>query len=722
MKSRFYIKIIIALGIGIALLGVPLLGNLHFESALLAAAIGCFWAGCKACQSSANKGDFWAALTILGYLYLSGLPLLLYSILSSCFSVHGLGFWLLFPLPSVFFGYAIGRLVRHWKLPMGRIITVSILLGIALGTLLYEFYSYPQVYFFNHVWGGWPGPIYDEAVTIGTAAIFFRLMTLLWVVLLWHIPTAVEKKMSLWMVVLATAGLGFCYTQQAEMGVISPNEHIQEVLEGSRETPNFKIYYDQEGYSNDEISLLAREHEFYLYQIAKQLELKPDSIDKIESYLYGDPWQKKRLVGAKFTSYVPIWLAQDQLHIAKQQLDGSLKHELVHVLAKQFGNRLFNGSWSIGLIEGLAVAIAGGGAPTTTIDQVVVSEKPYPTVKELRRAFSFWGFYGGRSAVNYTTSGSFVRYLLNQYPVAYAKEAYREGSIKAGYPQSWKELTQGWYNHLSTVKTDSVDEQIAARLFSIPSLFEQQCPHIVSDFAAAMDDYLRYRARRDTSKALQALDKALVVSDSLLPVKTEWSYRNLLAGNPSRVQQAAAPKDTAVDLQLLYADAFMMTEDSLQAQQQLEKAQELFARQPDSLRKPALETRSDAWQWRLYRKVTYREQLPDSIDFEKALYRTKVRSFRKAVEHERWTAMVGYAHQLLKQEVRLRYFDLYLSLIHYLGFQGKMKLAEKWIQKVEQKSLRDRYQQRLEQEEQWLIFLEQNYYVTDSSKTKDKGL
>lgn len=706
MKSRFHIKVIIALGIGIALLGIPLLGNLHFESALLAALLGCFWAGDKACQLSKGKGDFLAALRLLGYLYIVALPLLLYSLLAGCFSIHGVGFWVLFPFPSVLFGYAVGKLVRHCKLPMSRLITAFILLAIALGTLLYEFLSYPQVYFFNHVWGGWPGPIYDESVTIDRTTIFFRSMTLVWAILLWHIPFVYKEKKSLYIVLIAAASLAFCYTRLAKTGVISPNSYIQDTLGGHKETNNFRIYYDRESYSSNEISLLIREHEFYLHQITKELALEPDSIAKIESYLYGDPWQKKRLVGAKFTSYVPIWLSQDQLHIAKQQLGSSLKHELVHVLAKQFGNKLFNGSWSIGLIEGLAVAIDGGHSPSTTIDQIVVSEKPYPTAKELRHAFSFWGFYGGRSAVNYTTSGSFVQYLLNNYPVKNIKKAYREGSIKEGYRQDWQELTEGWYNHLSEIKTDSVDKQTAARLFSIPSLLEQECPHIMSSFASAMDDYQRSRARRDTSKALGALGRALIVSDSLPSVKTEWSYWHLIAGNPLRVQQAATRQDTTIDLQLLYADAFMVTGDSLQAQQYLEKAQELFARQPDSLRKPAIETRTNPWQWRLYRQLTYRGQLPDSTNYTKALYRTKVRGLRHAIERERWTIMIDYARQLLKQELSLRYFDSYLTLIHHLGFQGEKRIANHWVQKLEQKKLRNRYQERLEQEKQWLRFIE----------------
>src|SRR5699024_4478285 len=587
--------------------------------------------------------DFRAALTILGYLYMVGLPLLIASIFTGCFSVHGLGYWLIYPLPSVFFGYAVGRLLRKWHIRWNRLITFAILLLIAVGLLLFEFFSYPQVYFFNHVWGGWPGPIYDESVTLSSSALFFRTITILWAVLLWHIPSLNRQRIALWIVILTTAALSFCYTQLAEMGVITPPEHIQTVLGGSKSTTHFNIYYDEDYFSEKEIGLIAREHEFYLRQVTVRLELElPDSNHKIASYLYAQPCQKKKLVGAKFTSYVPIWLSQDQLHIARQQLSSSLKHELVHIVAKRFGNRLFNGSWSIGLIEGLAVAIDGGSSPTTTIDQTVASEKPYPSYEERRKAFSFSGFYGGRSGVNYTTSGSFVRYLLHQYPVDDLKQAYRKGHIAAAYNQRWQQLAEGWYHHLDTVRTDSIDERVAARIFGIPSLFEKTCPHTISHFAETWDEYKHQLAEYDTTSALQALDKALGASDSLPAIKAEWAYRNLVAGNINEVQQAASLTDSTLDLQLLYADAFMMGNKKGQAKKHLGKAKNIFNIEPDTLKQAALHTRLNNKQWQIYRRLTYYRQLPESSTFGQALYRTKIRSIRQSIEAGRWTKMEDY--------------------------------------------------------------------------------
>lgn len=709
-------KIILPILIGISLLFLPLLGDFHIESALLVSLVGCFWAGIRACNNISLRSDFWDAWRITSYLFLVGSPLLINALVTGCFSIDGLAFWLVFPIPSVFFGYAIGRLLRIWDPPHPRLMTVAILLTIAVGIPLYELLNYPQVYFFNHVWGGWPGPIYDEAIRIDGATVFFRILTLLWAVLIWNIPLIKIDKLAKWFVGFAMIAIAFSYLQLTEFGIISPRSHLQNVLRGHKTTEHFDLYYDQHSYTDYKIDLLAKEHEFFFDQVSDRLELPSrDTSNKIESYLYAHPWQKKRLVGAKFTSYVPVWLEQNQLHIAKQQIENSLGHELVHVLAKQFGNDLFNASWSIGLIEGLAVAVDGGSSETSTIDQIVVSEKPYPSAEELQRAFSPWGFYGGRSGVNYTTSGSFVKYLLDNYPVELLKKAYRTANIPRTYDTKWATLTEGWHQALNTVEVDTVDRRAASRIFGIPSLFEQECPHVVSDFAAAHDNYRFYQANGDTARALKFLDRSLAEADSLPPIKAEWSYQNLLDNNVKKVKQAASLRDTTVDLQLLYADAFAMTSDRQRAKTHFLQGRKLFNQDPDSLLEPAIKTRQNERQWEIYRQMTYRNELPDSATFSKALYRTKIRSLRKAMDHENWSLVQQYTWQLLDNTVQLRYFDDYQKLIHHLVFRGHFTMAETMIEKLSDMPLRARYRERLQQERKWIDFLKSKHKTSASN-------
>ncbi|MGM0545600.1 MAG: hypothetical protein ACQEST_02665 [Bacteroidota bacterium] len=689
---------------GITLLFIPLVGDFHIESALLVSLLGCFWAGIRATNQSPGE-DFYVALRIAGYLFMVGFPLLIKAIATGCFSIHGLAYWVLFPLPSVFFGYAIGRLIRELQWSYAKLIAAAILIFVGIGILLIELLTYPQVYFFNHVWGGWPGPIYDEVVRVNGATVFFRFLTVLWATLLWHIPEINQDRFAKWIVGFSSVAILISYTQLNEFGINSPRSHLQKVLGGYQTTEHFELYYDERLYSDYEIDLLAKEHEFYFGRISEQLELNDrDSTHKIESYLYGHPWQKKQLVGAKFTSYVPVWLEQDQMHIAKEQIENSLKHELVHVLSKEFGN-WYNASWSIGLIEGIAVAIDGGSSDTSTIDQIVVSEKPYSTAEELQQAFSFWGFYGGRSGVNYTTSGSFVRFLMQNYPVESVKEAYRTGDVAEAYQTDWQTLTEGWHAALDTVAVDTMDQQVARRIFGRLSLFEKECPHVVSDFAEAEDNYRFYLAEKDTMRALESLDRALAEADHANPIKVEWSYRNLLSGNIEKVQGVASLQDTLVDLQLLYADAFAMADEWNEAKEHLEEGKQFFAENPDSLLQMAIEARSDSLQWKIYSDMTYKDIMPDSTSFVKALYRTKIRSIRKAINQERWELVEEYGRVIVRDSLQSIYFDDYQKLIHHLAFLGKKELATDLVATLSDMDLRERYRERLQQEREWIHFL-----------------
>ena len=706
--SIFSKKYWLPLLIGAAMLPIPLLRDFHIESALVAALVGCFWSGWQACAQKNSQGEGRRIGFNLQTVYLAGLPLFLFGLLTGCFSWHGLGFWVLYPAPSVLFGYSVGRFFRLWNVKYRRLWVTVILLAVAVGGLLIEFLNFPQVYFFNHVWGGWPGPIYDETVKVTWSLVFFRGLTLLWVGLLWLIPSwsksAGRKAAIGCCFILLAAG----YTQLAEVGIITPRSYLQKELGKVRETTHFNIYYDQGAYTKDEIGFIAQKHEFYFRQITEALHINwPADASRIESYLYAHPWQKKALVGAKFTSYVPVWLEQDQLHIAKQQVAGSLKHELVHVLAKQFGNRLFHASWSIGLVEGLAVAVAPGESPTTTIDQIVVSEKPYPTADEMQHALSPIGFYGGRSAVNYTQSGSFVRYLLENYPVENTKKAYRRGDVASSFDVTFAALVDGWHEALDTVAVDSTDQRVARRLYGFPSLFEQACPHVQSNFALVWDQYELGMAEEDTASALHHLNEARDISPANLFVKSQWAFLNLRAQNSSEVRRQANRSDRSVDALLLAADAFALNDQLDTADTYVAAAAQLLNERPDSLMQPAVNMRQDSLQWQYYRNVVYRgASVVDNTTYKQLLPRIRARALELAIDQQDWSLVRRYAGAGLMVPSNVRYFDTYVKLAEWLAFIGDEQLAKEWLQKVKRLELRPRYRQRLQQSMKWVEYLD----------------
>lgn len=699
---------------------LSLLAHYHLESALVAALAGCFWAAWRGASPDDSESDLRRATRLLAWIYAAGLPLLAWDLLAGCFSVHGLGFWLLYPLPSVYFGYAVGRLFRRFGLAVGpaRLAALAVLFLVAAGTLLAEFFTLPQVYFYNHVWGGWPGPLYDEVAELDGSLLYFRMLTGAWTLLLWQIPEFSGGRLARGLTAGAALLLALGYANLAEMGIITPEAHLQQRLGGHHATSHFRIWYDRQVYRPFDAELRGRELEFHLSEITDTLNLDPDDF-RVNVYLYAHAWQKKELTGAKFTSYVPVWLEADQLHVARQQL-GSLRHELVHVAAKRFGNELLNASWSIGLVEGLAVALAPDPAHRSTIDQLVAADPPWPETREVRHSFSFWGFYGGRSVLNYTTSGSFVAYLLREQPVEQFKHAYRSGDLPGSYPMPLDSLVAGWHRHLRGVEVDRTDRRRAERLFGIPSILELRCPRVRSPLASAWDRYRLHSAEGDTQRTLAALDLLAERSDSALPVMAEWSFRNLQAGRIEVVRSAASYADSLADLQMLYADAFLLDGDTLAARGHMRQARRLADEISDSITAGSLETalatRSDLRQWTAWTQVVYGGAYPPFEQVRKRdtgpgedslMTRTLVRALDRAMEQRQWEAADRMERLLQERRTDLRYLSTWLELVHLLAYRGESERAGAWLDRLgSQAGLGESDLQRIRMERRWLEFLE----------------
>ncbi|MDR9417605.1 hypothetical protein [Gracilimonas sp.] len=703
---------ILPLLVGSALMFIPLLRDLHFESAMLAGTVGCFWGGLQAAKSDTRQ-DFFATLRILALIYIAAIPLFFYALFTGCLTIDGVGFWIFIPFPSAFFGIAVGRLIREFKFPFPKFLTVLILLFCAFGILMFEFFSFPQVYFYNHVWGLWPGPIYDEAVTLTGSFFYFRWLTLLWIILLWVLPNWSQNLQTKLITGFALLSLMFSYLNLDEAGIISPPETIQEQLGGYHQTEHFELFFDEDFYSDDEINYWSARHEFHFRQITELLEIDWPADRKIESYLYAHAWQKKDITGAKFTSYVPIWLEQDQLHIAKQQLDGVLKHEMVHVISKQFGNDLFNGSWSIGLVEGLAEGIAKDASPRSTLHQIVAGEKPWPDAKEMKTALSLRGFYGSAGAISYTKTGSFVEYLLDNHPIYSFKDAYRTNDFKYTYYQSIDSLVSGWNQTLKQTKLDSVDQQVSEFIFAQRSLFEKTCPHSISEELRLWDRYQFQLANQDTATAHKVLDELYQLTPQNDWIQDEWVRVQLRNQNFQKAAEAISKNDTLLTLQVLKSDALFLSRGYEAADSLLQSiAPEIESSNQRNFRYTLI-LRENQEQWSSHVNRRYLDLFPDSADFASLNLPNQMLTIQKATDQKLDDRLLLYSSLLLGEEQNPYWYEVYEDVIHQLIWLKEWELAEEWIHKTTSiPDLRLRYRERLKEQQEWLQFLK-NYPVAD---------
>lgn len=700
--------------LGLCMLAIPLLRDFHFESAMLAGVIACYWAGLRSAYP-VTKHDFFQSLHILLHVYLLGAPLFLNALLTGCLTFDGFGFWLLIPVPSAYFGAAIGRLVRHFKIPYAKFTTLFILTFVALGIWLMEFLQFPQVYFFNHVWGLWPGPIYDETVRLGGSFIFFRWLTCLWILLLWMIPTWNKDFQSKLITGLALCSLLFSYLQLDNAGIISPREYLRSQLGSMYKTEHFDIYFAKQHYTEDEIRYWAAKQEFYFQQITERLDVEWPVNHRIETYLYAHAWQKKELTGAKFTSYVPIWLEQDQLHIAKQQLNAVLKHELVHVISKRFGNDLFNGSWSIGMIEGVAEAVAQDASSRSTLHQLVASQDPYPSSEDIKAALSFWGFYKKAGAISYTTTGSFVDHLLDAYPADTFKKAYRTTDIEGAYGRSIDSLVSEWHEDLQDTPVDSVDRERSEYLFGQLSLFQKTCPHSISKEWSLWDHYQYQLAKGDTASAYQTMQTLHELSVNNDWVTDEWAQTQLHQMQYEKVITAIADTSHSLPLSILKADALFMSGRYNGARKWLSGLAPEIRNASSSIFDHSLDLRSDSLQWSYHTGRRYLNFRADQGAFRVLNESNQMLSLQTAIRDRDYEAIKLYTQLILEQRPNIdpEWFSIAVQSLDNLVYRGEFETARELWETLSQDGLRLQYQHRLEQQKEWMLFMQDHISVAD---------
>jgi hypothetical protein len=570
---------------------IPLLRELHFLSAALTALTGSFVAAVFAARQSGLQPRPSSGLRPLLYLlmlaFIPVFPLLTGALIRDCFSFEGLSFWILLPPPSIMLGFALGRYMRLFtRRPI--IYSSAVLLLIGLGGLLFELLSYPQVYFYNHVWGFWPGPIYDEQVALPAALLFFRLLTLSWAGLLWLLPSVRLKKDKkntgggqssirlLSGLLLISLLLG--YSNLSNNGIISPPQHLQRSLGEQSRTEHAMLYHDA-SLSKEELEWIGKQHDYHIRDIASQLEISLDELPLIYSYIYRHKWQKKRLTGAGNTVYVPVWQSQPQLHIQKDALGHILRHELVHVIAREFGMPVLNASPNVALIEGLAVALQEPRSTRATIHQIVAAQDELPDTERMRRLMRPTGFYALSGSLSYTLAGSFVAWLLREYPVERFKAAYRSGRLESAYAQDFGDLIDGWHAFLRGIEVDEAQIALSNRIFSAPGIGEKSCVFHISAMQRTLSEAGRLTAENADSAAYSLLleyadahQKPL--PDSFLRLFGQHALARGTAG--AQVFTSYIEEDLNAEhqqfgqrsfgIQLLFADALYMAGESREAE------------------------------------------------------------------------------------------------------------------------------------------------------------
>src|SRR5262249_7930810 len=144
----------------------------------------------------------------------------------------------------------------------------------------------------------------------------------------------------------------------------------------SLDTPHFTIYYPHGASFLAQMPAIAVDHELRWKQVARVFGVEPKQ--KIVSYYFGSAAEKARWTGAENAYIAKPW--RHEIYLSHEDFPhGSLRHEIAHVFAGEFGDSWFHVSvawwawppaqFNVGLIEGAAVAADWPGTAALTPDE-----------------------------------------------------------------------------------------------------------------------------------------------------------------------------------------------------------------------------------------------------------------------------------------------------------------------------------------------------------------
>lgn len=423
-------------------------------------------------------------------------------------------------------GTALGLIVGPRPV-WGTLAPLALALGLAAAAIARGLVE-PPVFSYSPLVGYFPGNLYDELIELSWPLLWARLEALSAAVAACALAAAGLDPAGRWTPqrlwrgrrwrALGLAGLAIGVAsalalRSGALGYRPGAGDIEAALGGRLETEHFVIHYQGTPAVADAMALVARDHEFRLAQVVTTLGAAPRA--KIHSFYFADADAKARWIGARYVEMAKPW--RQEIYLTHDAFPHpSLRHEIAHVVAAEFGDRWFRASTrelaglpllaNPGLIEGLAVAAdwpswrAELTPHQATRALELLGQKP---ALEALMSLRFLAVASGRG---YTTAGSFARFLLDTRGAPALRELYRTGGdFPRAYGEPAQALERRWHQMLASVPVSQRELEVVRELYSRRALFERPCPHAV---AARRAEAGRALTRRDLDAAIAQLRTA----------------------------------------------------------------------------------------------------------------------------------------------------------------------------------------------------------------------
>jgi tetratricopeptide (TPR) repeat protein len=489
----------------------------------------------------------------------------------NCSYGEGLLFFLLLPVVTALWSVSLALFAA--VITRSRWLLFTIVLIATYLHPLYLGYFTPAVYSYNFVYGFFPGFTYDEVLQITPTLVHFRLVTVAVAALLIlsarhvvreglvgapirNVVTSVLRSPSLRarVILLLAFLIVIGWTFRYRLGFESSVSWIQSTLSERYSTKHFTIHFAPASFSDEEIRWVAGLHEFRYDQVRNALNVQVN--ETIDSYIYPSAEVKRKFIGTGVTNIAKPW--RNEIHINRDAWSSVLKHELVHILAADFGMPIIRANTQIGLVEGLATAIDGDWG-NRTLHEYASGMIKFGIVEHPERLISPVGFALRASTVSYVLMGSFCKFLIDRFGIDRFKQLYGGASPDEAFGRSFDSLTAQWQAALHDIDVPNSWRSHIEFFFKRPSIFAREC---VRAIANTNRDGYALLDRGQAMLAMEVFHASLAASwntDGFAGlVRSAYAaarYDSVIILIEEQLRSAPAARSSIINLFPLYGDA-----------------------------------------------------------------------------------------------------------------------------------------------------------------------
>ena len=479
---------------------------------------------------------------------------------SGCPIKDGLLFYIIITIPAFIYGIISGFISSSIAKKYQMLIFFGIFVSLLIIVLI-EFFYYPQIYFYNPLFGFFPGTIYDEDIAIDWKLILSQVYNLFFFFSLFVVLNILRKReLSKILLSITLAGLFAAFILIKPIFGFSTNFwRINRELSSKVSTRHFEIMFSPDTSPNEKkfISLL---HEYYYDQVTEMLGVH--YTERINSYIFYSKNQKRNLFGSANANVAKPWL--NSIFVNKDYFPKSIKHELVHVIASKFGYSPFKvaDGFNPALIEGMAMLVEND-FDENQIDRIAKLAYNNGYKIKINALFSGLNFFSSYSSLAYIYSGAFLKYLYNEFGIEKIKKIYGNSDWEKIYGSGINTLLVRFEKTLNDDKAFS-DSNKARLYFGGQTIFNKACPRMTAnDLNEAGSNYSmkkyeialeQYRKIYNYSNSYSAL-----IGEVFCLIKTgKYSGANLILETQINKFKAS---QVYFNLLLLYGDTYTLMRD-----------------------------------------------------------------------------------------------------------------------------------------------------------------